>query len=211
MGRNAVRIRRRVFTGGVAFGALAAVHGLGACGGDDTGADAGPGPGGDDLSDVIYEAGASDEALVALLAAQAVLDDQRGTRFSAPADGAVLASSTPQSFEWYVGSSARVTPPHRVPWWRRAARVLGPGVAHAHGAPVNGRAYFLGFASATQPKLLRVFTTRLDYLPDAAAWAKLAAAEGAITARIVSAIFETNRIVEDGGPFLGRDVEFSLE
>ncbi len=75
--------------------------------------------------------------------------------------------------------------------------------AHAHGAPVNGRAYLLTFMTASNAKLLRVFTTELQYLPDTAAWETLSGSVDAVGVTITNAIFEQNRVAQGGGPFVG--------
>jgi hypothetical protein len=83
--------------------------------------------------------------------------------------------------------------------------------AQAHGTPINGRAYFLVFSTAKSEGVLRVFTTRLDYTPDAAAWAKLRAAGGPITATALNAVFENNRVVVGEAPWEGEPVTFTIQ
>jgi hypothetical protein len=89
--------------------------------------------------------------------------------------------------------------------------MFGVRTAHAHGTPIDGRAYFLVFRTEENPRLLRVFTTRLDYTPSAEAWAKLSGEGGGpITVEITGAIFEQNRIPQDGGPWLGETLSFEF-
>ncbi|MBK6516605.1 MAG: hypothetical protein IPM79_00670 [Polyangiaceae bacterium] len=204
---------------------LAAASGVGlglvAC--SDSTADGAGGAGGggsDDLADVIYEGGASDEALEALLAQTAEDDAAEGTRFLAPAEDAALDATTPASFEWAVGTTAQSAPsPTRPP--ARPAReeglleravgvLLGVKTAHAHGTPVNGRAYFLVLGTASSPKLVRVFTTNLSYTPAAAVWQRLVDAGEPITGSITNAIFEDNRVAQGGGPFAGTELHFTV-
>jgi hypothetical protein len=184
-------------------------------------APAGAGGGGsDDLTDVIYEGGATDEALEALLAQTTEDDAAEGTRFLAPAEDAALDAATPASFEWAVGTTAQSAPsPTRPPaspareeglLERAVGVLLGVKTAHAHGTPVNGRAYFLVLGTASSPKLVRVFTTNLSYTPAAAVWQRLVDAGEPITGSITNAIFEDNRVAQGGGPFAGTELDFTV-
>lgn len=196
---------------------------LSACG-DDHSHDGEGGGTNADLADVIYEGGATDEALEALIAAGATSDAAQGTRFLTPAAGAVLDPSTPVAFTWAVGQTS-ASAPEASPRGRGRSRarvspslveravgsLFGVRTAHAHGTPIDGRAYFLVFRTESNPRLLRVFTTRLEYTPSAEAWAKLTGeGGGAITAEITGAIFEQNRIPQDGGPWLGETLGFEF-
>ena len=82
--------------------------------------------------------------------------------------------------------------------------------AYAHGEPVNGPAYFLVLSTASDPKLVRVFTLASEYTPDATTWAKIAGAGAPITATILSAQFEENRVLQDGGPWESAPITFSV-
>jgi hypothetical protein len=75
---------------------------------------------------------------------------------------------------------------------------------------VNGRAYFLEVTTKGGAAVARVFTTLLEYTPDDAVWSAMKASGEPLTATIVSAIFENNRIAEDGGPFAGQPASFSV-
>ncbi|WP_437943174.1 hypothetical protein WMF27_28830 [Sorangium sp. So ce281] len=184
------------------------------------------------LSDVIFEGGATDEALEALLAVEPKDEPSQGTVFDAPEDGAMLPGDAAPTLTFHVAGAAQRTAPRAAPTLRLAAAaapgarelaapgasivaelgaLLGPArAAWAHGTPINGRAYFLVFTTAERELLLRVFTTKLSYTPDAAAWDKLRAAGGPITVSVISALFENNRIVQGGGPFTGAPVTFTL-
>lgn len=155
--------------------------------------------GADDLSDVIYEGGATDEALVVMLGRSTVGTEADGPGFSAPTEGAAVPAAPPFEFEW----SAMVARREESFLERALSLLLGEGEAYAHGAPISGRAYFVVFQTPTNPKLLRVFTTNLSYTPDAAAWEKLVSA-GQFTARIGTAIFDENKVADGGGPFVGK-------
>jgi hypothetical protein len=182
------------------------------------------------IADVVFEGGATDEALEALIAAGATSDLTQGTRFLEPLAGATLDPSTPITFRWAVGQTDAKAPsveaPSRVAGVPRRSvadlaepglveralgALLGVRTAHAHGTPIDGRAYFLVFRTESNPRLLRVFTTRLDYTPSSEAWAKLTGeGGGTITAEITGAIFEQNRIPADGGPWLGETTSFDF-
>ncbi|WP_437630835.1 hypothetical protein [Sorangium sp. So ce854] len=185
-----------------------------------------------ELADVIYEGGATDEALEVLLAAEPKDDPAQGTVFDAPEDGAALPGDAAPELTFRIAGAAQGAAPRAAPAPRRAAvdlrarepgaagsplwgelgALLGPArAARAHGTPVNGRAYFLVFSTPGREGLLRVFTTRLSYTPDAAAWEKLRAAGAPITVDVTNAIFENNRIVQGGGPFAGEPITFSIE
>lgn len=163
-----------------------------------------------DVSDVIYEGLGTDEALIVMLAMQAQSKPAQSAVVDTPAAEMVLPSATAPTFAWHIGEVAR-GPKQSFPRWASTLRSLVEvREAHAHGAPVNGRGYFLVFSTAGAPKWLRVFTTDLTYTPDAAAWAKLNTAKGPITLTIMNAIFENNRVAQDGGPFMGPSVSFSI-
>jgi len=118
------------------------------------------GAGSDDLSDVIYENGATDEALIALRSLVATSDATQGTSFTWPSEGEKLVAANPAAFWWAVGIG-RVDSPGFLE--RAVGAVLGVKPAYAHGMPISGRAYFLVFSTAKNAELLRVFTTALTY------------------------------------------------
>jgi hypothetical protein len=170
-----------------------------ACGGPPTAPD-----------DVIYEAGANDEAWLEMTAATPTVDDALAPRLIAPA-GAIAVDGPAPTFEWEGGAvadaSASRTPP--VPaggagtFCSRIARELFP-IARAHGAPANGPMYRLelGLGGALNP--VRVLTGRTRYTPDDAAWARIRVARrdyGVLRLRVelVAAYFMAGRITE--GPF----------
>lgn len=180
-----------------------------------------------ELGDVVYEGGATDEALEDLLAGSAVSDPAETASFAQPTADAVLPAAAPATFSWAIpagGSFFELPRPGADPTGARAPGaieraataalgVLLSGIpeAHAHGDPVNGRAYFVVFATSADPKLLRVFTTQTTYTPDDAAWTQLKSAGAPITATLTSAVFESNRVGADGGPFSGGSVTFTIE
>jgi hypothetical protein len=166
----------------------------------------------DDLSDVVYEGVATDDALIELLSATAK-QGPGGTVFDELAEGAELAATTAPRFAWHVSASAEMRPaPSRSTQGPRLAQrersllesLAGAvsATAWAHGAPVNGRAYFLVLSTPKRPKALRVFTTELEYTPTAEAWQSVGT--GDVTASMLGAIFENNRVASGGGPFEGQ-------
>jgi hypothetical protein len=160
------------------------------------------------IEDVIYEGGANDEALEALLAAQPVADATKAAALVAPEDGAALDGAEPVEFSWALGAegSRRRTRP-----LLRLARLFGGGPLQGHGAPVNGRAYFVVFHTAADEALVRVFTGLTTYTPAADAWQKMSAAGAPISVTITSGIYDNNLLAADGGPFVGDSATFTIE
>lgn len=163
-----------------------------------------------DISDVVYDGLATDEALVILLGFKAQSDPSQNAVVDNPAPQMSLSAASPATFAWHIGEMASVSPPPLRKNTLDIGALLGPALAHAHGAPINGRGYFLVFSTPASPKLLRVFTTELTYTPDAAAWATLVSAGGPISLTVTNAIFEDNRVAQDGGPFAGAAISFSM-
>jgi len=185
---------------------------VGACSGDGSGgapADVEP-----DIEGVIYAGLATDEALLAMLRAEETSVPSQAVVVDAPAEGATLPKDVPPTIAWHVGGSAASNvEPSRNSFGieiRSLIDWLGPREAHAHGAPVNGRAYFLVFSTPKSPGLVRVFTTDLEYTFDAGSWTTLALTGEPITLRVTNAIFEDNRVAQDGGPWAGEPVTFSI-
>lgn len=209
-----------------------------ACSDDATSTSGGGGSGaGSSEAEVIYEEEATDEALEALLEAPVVEDAAESAYITSPADGDALAASTPPTFEWQVGPEETgslstnpdqrfgfVRPPSDAHWSTPdSAEVLSTvapslfGVfapaqpAHAHGTPVNGRGYLFVIEDASGTKVHRVFTLGLEHTPTQAAWDGIAASEGPFKASVTNAIFEANKVVEQGGPFEGPAIGFTIE
>lgn len=188
---------------------------------------------GEDLSDVIYEAEATDEALDALVAATPKDEPEKAATFLNPANDSELPRTPAFKFEWQQGSgrTGRLETP---PAWMTRPRgfavpgstppsaiekfglnVLGRALANvpsafAHGTPVNGPGFFLTLSTEDNPKLLRVFTLDTKFTPEAPAWEALTAVGKPITARILSAEFEENRVLQDGGPWESEPVTFTI-
>ena len=75
------------------------------CGDDSTD---GAGGGSSAISDVVYDGGATDEALTALLAATPTVSATQGANFSAPANDQLLNVPPSPTFTWGVGSTGRL-------------------------------------------------------------------------------------------------------
>jgi hypothetical protein len=88
--------------------------------------------------------------------------------------------------------------------------LAGVPSAYAHGTPLSGTGYFVVFSTSKDPKLIRVFTTSHDYTPDAPAMKKLTSAGETIHAIVTTAEFDQNRIAQDGGPYKGIEVTFTM-
>lgn len=172
----------------------------------------------------VLEGAATDEALVQLDAAPSK-PSSKALAFTAPLDGSKLPAATPATFSWSFGAAIQdggatgFLLPHPsscsvVPSFRRP---VVPSFtfpferpAFAHGAPVNGQAYLVTFSTASNPKLLRVFTTLTSYTPSAGAWSSLKSANAPIKASLRTAIFENNNVAADGGPFDGASITFTI-
>jgi hypothetical protein len=210
---------RRLLLGAAAFtGAFYLFTFTTACDDEEVGADG-----------VIYQGGATDEALDALTAAQTKNDPAKALAFEEPTQDQVVDSDTPFTFIWAeAGASASISPRELAPVRVRTedlflpkAREVDPmerafgvllentPVAHAHGDPISGAAYYLVFSSASDKNIVEVFTTNTDYAPGPDEWAKLKGVEGSVSVRLTWAQFESNRVTE--GPWEGQPVSFSIK
>jgi hypothetical protein len=185
-----------------------------ACSDDEPG---GNGNGGPDieLEDVVF-VNISDEALERMVEKTPVDEPSERLEFRTPTEGEVFARDSAPTFAWHrVESARRQTPRERSPWQRFAHELktfVSPiGVAHAHGPPYSGTAYFLVFSTAEDSKVLRVFTAGVSFTPDPESWEKLVTATGEITLDVSSAVFEESLLAHNGGPFVGATVRFTIE
>ena len=64
-------------------------------------------------------------------------------------------------------------------------------------------------ASASDPKLCRVFTGATSFTPSSEVWSKISAASE-VTVELVGAAFENNRIPSGAGPFLGSTTALTI-
>lgn len=180
--------------------------------------------------DVVYDGAVTDESLVAL--ASALDQGEPGGGLDAPMVTEPSAGELPRdtipTFRWVHGASPGARAPaeprlrgapelvpdlrDRAPAWIAPLReLLGPErAASAHGTPYTGYATFLTFATASDAKLVRVFTSASEYTPAQEAWDKLAGAGAPITLTLIGAEFAENRIAEAGGPYKGPAFTFTV-
>jgi hypothetical protein len=159
-------------------------------------------------ADVIYEAGATDEAWLTIGDATPMMNDSPAPQLTAPT-GAISRTAPAPTFTWtpgIVGSSmstdAGVTigalEPRATPF-ARVMRELFP-VAHAHDPPVTGSMFRLVFDLGAGVTPLRVLTGATSYSPDVAAWARVLAGPSTVPLTITSAYLNTGRIEQ--GPYV---------
>src|SRR4051794_32370842 len=95
-----------------------------------------------DIADVIYRSGSTDEGVLTLLNAQPVSELAAEPILTAPAEGAQLTTLT--TFEYRAGATAlRRVPGRRARAWPVADWFVLERCAFAHGAPMNGDAFFV--------------------------------------------------------------------
>lgn len=154
---------------------------------------------------VVYENGGTDEAWVAIDEATLVTNDASAPRLIAPT---VLdrSAAQPPAFEWTPGALAtlqRALPRGRV--HTRAswlAALWSPTVARAHEPPVTGDQYRLEL-SVGEGDPIRVLTGANTWTPNENAWARIVAAAGPVTVRIIGAYLMSGRVTE--GPFVASE------
>ena len=139
---------------------------------------------------VALEGDATQTQLSAFLQREAKEWAWAGGQFDAPDDRATLAASAPQTFSWHADPAD-------------FAEGDAPGdVVMTH---------LLEFSANQSSKVLRVFTTLPQYTPDTAAWQKLVAAHDPITVSLTTGSFVAADLPEDGGPFIGQALAFTIE
>ncbi|AKT40562.1 hypothetical protein [Chondromyces crocatus] len=233
------RWKRRVVSVGLSVVAVSGALYAGACASDSSEDSHTPEvpPGEvDPLEGVVYRGGATDEALEALLAKEPEDVAAQAVVLDVPADGATLTVEAGLVFRWHVrdalgslrgpgrpegraGSNetygrAKGSAPTEAArmGWGALGVLFGPErAAIAHGAPLNGRGYYLVVSSAKGEPVLRVFTAALAFPPSEEEWERLRIAEQPLTAVITNAVFENNEIGEGAGPFAGEPSTFTVE
>jgi hypothetical protein len=180
-------------------------------------------PGGQDISDVIYVGGVTDEALERMLDVTPKEDPRQALVVESPDLSAPLPADSAATFEFHLASTAQRAPVVPVgpvgsqpSKWQRSFRefvhLLAPvRIAHAHGAPYNGTAYYLVITDADSKQRLQVFTTETSFTPEAVDWQNLVQARQPLTLTITSAFFEDNDVPASGGPFVGGTFPFRIE
>jgi hypothetical protein len=165
-----------------------------------------------DVSGVSYGPGATDEGLVTLLDARPVDSALELPIVTTPADRATLDAPTTFAFQ---PSATALRPRRPRAAARRVTRELAElftleGTAYAHGAPMNGEAFLLVFATSRDPHWLRVFLQGRSFAPSDAEWGRLAGAHESLSLTVTRAVFEEGRLTADGGPFVGPPIRFTI-
>jgi predicted component of type VI protein secretion system len=163
------------------------------------------------LADVVYEAPASDEALLELVTAKTQATG--ALSIIKPAANAQVSAAEVQVFQWSeLRTAANVYAPRPQLQYALVApaqpslrkqlwELIGPEAeAFAHGEPTNGYAYLLSVTAAGGTAGMRVFTTKREYEPTADQWAKIKSLKGTINVTLRAAFFEDNRIKQAFGP-----------
>jgi hypothetical protein len=113
-----------------------------------------------------------------------------GGQFDAPDDNAVLSADTPQTFSFHAD----------------------PADFAEGGAPDEiVMTHLLQFSRASGSSLLQVFTTLSEYTPNAQDWQKLVDAGEPITLSLTTGSFVGSGLPQDGGPFIGQTITFTIE
>lgn len=180
------------------------------------------------LADVIYQGGASQKPLKALLAKTPQDNPLKGAEIDYPPDQVEIPPTPIPTFLWHprgataVRERIELLPPALVPPAPRERtafagfvgplrELLGPErAAHAAEAPMEGSGYFLVFSTDTEPKVLRIFTSKTSYTPDAKTWDMLSSLGVWTTLTILTASFTKDQLSPTGGPFTGPPVAFCI-
>ena len=172
---------------------------------------------------MIYVPNVTDEALDRMLAITPKTDARQAAVVDSPDVTAPVSKDSPATFQFHlVGQTAHApglhfAPNNRAPSaWRRGfhefLQLLAPErIAHAHGEPYNGTAYYLVISDKDSKPILQVFTPETSYTPEAVDWNHLVEAPQPLTLEITSAYFESNNVTADGGPFAGGKFQFRIE
>lgn len=139
---------------------------------------------------VVREGDASDAQLNTFLQHKARDWDWAGGVFDAPDDQATVDADPPLTFAWHADPAE-----------------LSPGSAAGEVVITH----LLLFSAPTHPSLLKVFTTRPDYTPNAQAWQTLLDAGEPITVSLTTGTFVGSDLPEEGGPFSGQALTFTIE
>jgi len=94
----------------------------------------------------------------------------------------------------------------------RVSRFLQPiAVAHAHGLPFNGRAFYFVVNDAVAGTRVRIFADRTSVTLDSAKAAELRGAAQPLTLSVITAVFEQNEVASGAGPFALGSTRFFVE
>ena len=175
-----------------------------------------------DLADVIYVGSVTDEALTRLLDVPTKNDARHALRIDSPDLSAPLPKDSPATWQFQLATETKRSPDprarpvaNRSSKWQRSfhelLQLLAPErIAHAHGAPYSGDAYYLVFTDADSTRRLQVFTTAMSFTPEAVDWQNLVQAPQPLTLAISSAYFDEN-VPADGEAFVGGTFSFRIE
>lgn len=159
-------------------------------------------------SDAVFAGTANDEDLAAFDAATPTTDAAKAPALTSPAAGAKVPGGTPVAFTWKATPTA-MRLARTSPRYDGSSPFGAMRAAHAHGDPMNGKAYLLTLRSGGSV-VARVFTTNTTFTPDDAMWTKLKTAKS-IEATLASASYDNNNLVQGSGPFVGPSVAFTIE
>jgi hypothetical protein len=150
--------------GGAAFAASLGIS----CGDSGGGGEGGGLP---QYADVIFEGGATDEALDALIQATVVSDPASAANFTSPTDGMDISSSAAPTFSWKIGPIASADPPAT---GRRFASASAPArpfgfdaTFHAEVAPAQSLLSAPRAPDATEGTVARMVERFLSGVPAA--------------------------------------------
>jgi hypothetical protein len=113
-----------------------------------------------------------------------------GGQFDAPRDDATLAANPALTFAWHADPA---------------------DFAQGGAAGEVVMTHLVLFSTQGQPDLLQVFSTLSEYTPDALHWQKLVDAHDPITISLTTGTFVGDDLPEDGGPFIGQTLTFTIE
>ena len=176
-----------------------------------------------DTSEVVYVGAVTDEALEQLLAVTPKDDPRYAVVIDSPDLTRAVPKESAANFEFHSTTPLALAPNPpptpavhpRSPFQRsfhEFLRFISPErVAHAHGEPYNGPAYYLVFSDADAKVRLQVFTNKTSFTPEAIDWENLVQAPQPLTLQIISAVFEENDIPADSGPYAGVSTSFRIE
>lgn len=172
---------------------------------------------------MIYVGEPTDEALERMLDITPKTDPRHAAVVDSPDFSAPVSKDSPATFQFHLVGETAHTPGtgfapsnHAPSKWRRGLhdflQLLTPvRVAHAHGEPYNGTAYYLVITDKDSKTLLQVFTSETAYTPESVDWQHLVDAPQPLTLEITSAFFESNSVPADGGPYAGGKFQFRIE
>ena len=178
----------------------------------------------DELGDVVYQGKVTDEALLRLLDHELQAEVEPRVSVCSMAAGATVTPDTPVEFSLSTSGCALAPDPspNRHAWNSSTQPAEEPvlsilvgalvpiGVAHAHGAPFNGTAYYLRVVDAHGVVSMQAFTDAMTYTPNQAQWARMVESTGPLRLEIVWAEFDNNEVA-GSGPFEAQPVSFQLQ